>query len=93
MLAQVGDHAAEQFGRALVALGMTRRQVGVMRLIAARPGLSQQELAGALAVVPSRLVAHRSPRRPAPADGDAPGDRRDQTGQVSVVTLSQDWSK
>jgi DNA-binding MarR family transcriptional regulator len=57
LLAQVGDYAAEQFGRALVPLGMTRPQVGLMRLIAARPGLSQQELAAALAVVPSRLVA------------------------------------
>jgi|HubBroStandDraft_2_1064218.scaffolds.fasta_scaffold140583_2 DNA-binding MarR family transcriptional regulator len=56
LLAQVGAHAAARFGERLAALELTRPHAGVLRAIAARPGLSQQELAAQLAIVPSRLV-------------------------------------
>jgi DNA-binding MarR family transcriptional regulator len=56
LLAQVGAHAAARFGERLAALELTRPHAGVLRAIAARPGLSQQELATELAIVPSRLV-------------------------------------
>jgi DNA-binding MarR family transcriptional regulator len=56
LLAQVGGHAAALFGEKLGALELTRPHAGVLRAIAARPGLSQQELATVLAIVPSRLV-------------------------------------
>jgi DNA-binding MarR family transcriptional regulator len=56
LLAQVGGHAAARFGERLAPLELTRPHAGVLRAIAARPGLSQQELATVLAVVPSRLV-------------------------------------
>ena len=56
LLAQVGGHAAARFGERLASLELTRPHAGVLRAIAARPGLSQQELATILAVVPSRLV-------------------------------------
>jgi DNA-binding MarR family transcriptional regulator len=56
LLAQVGGHAAARFGEKLASLELTRPHAGVLRAIAARPGLSQQELATLLAVVPSRLV-------------------------------------
>ena len=56
LLAQVGGHAATRFGERLASLELTRPHAGVLRAIAARQGLSQQELATILAVVPSRLV-------------------------------------
>jgi DNA-binding MarR family transcriptional regulator len=56
LLAQVGGHAATRFGERLAALELTRPHAGVLRAIAAQPGLSQQELATVLAVLPSRLV-------------------------------------
>src|SRR5882672_6506889 len=56
LLAQVGGHAAARFGEKLAALELTRPHAGVIRAIASRPGLSQQELATVLAIVPSRLV-------------------------------------
>ncbi|HEY8086749.1 MAG TPA: MarR family transcriptional regulator [Polyangiaceae bacterium] len=57
LLAQVGGHAAARFGEKLAALELTRPHAGVLRVIAARPGLSQQELATELSIVPSRLVS------------------------------------
>lgn len=56
LLAQVGGHAAARFGEKLAALELTRPHAGILRAIAARPGLSQQELARELSIVPSRLV-------------------------------------
>ena len=56
LLAQVGGHAATRFGERLASLELTRPHAGVLRAIAAQPGLSQQELATVLAVLPSRLV-------------------------------------
>jgi DNA-binding MarR family transcriptional regulator len=56
LLAQVGAHAATQFGKKLDEVKLTRPHAGVLRVIAARPGLSQQDLASVLSVVPSRLV-------------------------------------
>jgi DNA-binding MarR family transcriptional regulator len=56
LVAQVGAHAAALFGERLAALELTRPHAGVLRAIAARPGLSQQELATGLAIVASRLV-------------------------------------
>src|SRR5262245_515280 len=57
LLAQVGAHAAGQFGERLRALRLTRPNAGILRLIGLSPGLSQQELARRLAILPSQLVA------------------------------------
>ena len=57
LLAQIGAHAATQFGERLKGLGLTRPHAGILRLIALTPGLSQQELARRLAILPSQLVA------------------------------------
>jgi DNA-binding MarR family transcriptional regulator len=56
LLAQVGGHAATRFGERLAELELTRPHAGVLRAIAASSGLSQQSLAGMLAILPSRLV-------------------------------------
>ena len=57
LLAQIGAYAATQFGERLKVLGVTRPHAGILRLIALTPGLSQQELARRLAILPSQLVA------------------------------------
>ena len=57
LLAQIGAHAATQFGERLKKLRLTRPHAGILRLIAMSPGLSQQELARRLAILPSQLVA------------------------------------
>src|SRR5215467_1341424 len=57
LLAQIGAHAAGQFGQRLTSLRLTRPHAGILRLIGLSPGLSQQELARRLAILPSQLVA------------------------------------
>ena len=57
LLAQIGAHAAAQFGERLKGLRLTRPHAGILRLIGLTPGLSQQELARRLAILPSQLVA------------------------------------
>jgi DNA-binding MarR family transcriptional regulator len=54
LLAQIGAHAAGRFAE---RLGLGPADVGLLRLIAGEPGRSQQSLATALGVVPSRVVA------------------------------------
>ena len=56
LLAQLGAHAAEQFAARVAALGLTPPQAGLLRALAARPGLSQQALAQHLRTQPSRVV-------------------------------------
>jgi len=57
LLAQLGAHAASQFAERLAVLELTPADAGILRLLRAEPGLSQQELAAKLQIHPSRLVA------------------------------------
>ena len=57
LLAQVGAHAAAQFGDRLLPLGLTPAHAGLLRVIARSPGASQQDVAATLGMYPSRLVA------------------------------------
>lgn len=57
LLAQIGAHAATQFGERLARLRLSRPHAGILRLVAQSPGLSQQELGRRLSILPSRLVA------------------------------------
>jgi DNA-binding MarR family transcriptional regulator len=56
LLAQVGAFAAGRFAQRLTALALQPSDVGILRLIAAEPGLSQRMLAARLGVGPSRVV-------------------------------------
>ena len=47
---------ANEFGRRLSPLGLTPSHVGILRVLAFNPGISQQELAAAIGAVPSRVV-------------------------------------
>jgi DNA-binding MarR family transcriptional regulator len=57
LLSQIGSHAASRFAERLEPLGLAPSDVGLLRMIAANPGQSQRDLAAALDVVPSRVVA------------------------------------
>ena len=57
LLAQIGAHAATQFGERISSLRLARPHAGILRIIGLTPGLSQQELARRLAIQPSQLVA------------------------------------
>src|SRR5580698_5262733 len=57
LLAQLGAHAAAQFAERLGVLELTPADAGILRLLRAESGLSQQELAARLQIHPSRLVA------------------------------------
>ncbi|WP_433250162.1 MarR family winged helix-turn-helix transcriptional regulator [Streptosporangium sp. CA-135522] len=57
LLSQVGAHAAARFAERIGGLGVVPSDTGLLRMIATRPGRSQQSLAEELGVVPSRVVA------------------------------------
>jgi DNA-binding MarR family transcriptional regulator len=57
LLAQLGAHAAAQFAERLKVLDLVPADAGILRLLRAVAGLSQQELATKLKIHPSRLVA------------------------------------
>jgi len=57
LLAQVGAHAAMRFGERISRLHLTPPDAGILRLLSASGGLSQQELSTRLGIHPSRLVA------------------------------------
>ena len=57
LLSQLGAHAAAQFAERLGVLELTPADAGILRLLRAEAGLSQQELAARLQIHPSRLVA------------------------------------
>jgi DNA-binding MarR family transcriptional regulator len=56
LLAQVGAHAAMRFTERNGELDLTPPQVGLLRLVASRPGQSQQALAKQLGTPATRLV-------------------------------------
>ncbi len=61
LLAQLGAHAANRFAERIGDLGLTPADVGLLRMIATRPGRSQRSLAEDLGVVPSRVTAMIDP--------------------------------
>lgn len=56
LLSQVGAHVAAEFARRLAPLDLTPPHVGILRVLAFQPGISQQALAAAIGAVPSRVV-------------------------------------
>src|SRR5580658_11009626 len=57
LLAQIGAHAASQFAGRLAALELAPPHAGIMRILGTQPAITQQALATALGMQPSRLVA------------------------------------
>src|SRR5215813_14883217 len=56
LLSQVGAHAADAFEEQLAAMELKPHHAGLLRMLGANPGLSQQELSDLFGVFPSRLV-------------------------------------
>src|SRR4030095_11660275 len=57
LLAQVGSHAAIRFSERLSILNLTPPDAGILQMLSATGGLSQQNLSVRLGVHPSRLDA------------------------------------
>lgn len=57
LLSQVGGRSAQEFARLLEPLGLTPPDAGILRMVRVQEGISQQNLARALHMHPSRLVA------------------------------------
>jgi DNA-binding MarR family transcriptional regulator len=57
LLARLGESSRRRFHRALEPEGLHPRHFGVMTMVAAQPGLSQQELHEKTAIDPSSMVA------------------------------------
>jgi DNA-binding MarR family transcriptional regulator len=57
LLAQVGSHASSMFAERLEALKLTPSDAGILRLLGAAAGISQQALSKQLGMHASRLVA------------------------------------
>ncbi len=57
LLAQVGAHAASKFAERLAEQKLSPSDAGILRILGGKPGITQQALAVALGMVPSRLVA------------------------------------
>jgi DNA-binding MarR family transcriptional regulator len=57
LLSQLGHRAAALFAELLEPLELTPPLAGIVRMVARQPGLSQQELAQRLQLLPSRVVA------------------------------------
>lgn len=78
LLAQVGAHAATKFAERLDGIGLVPAHAGILRLIDASQGLSQQALGAELSVLPSRLVVliDDLERRGLVERRDHPRDRR-----------------
>jgi DNA-binding MarR family transcriptional regulator len=56
LLSQVGAHAASSFEERLAAMELKPHHAGLLRMLGANPGLSQQELCDVFGIFPSRLV-------------------------------------
>ncbi|KQC37743.1 MarR family winged helix-turn-helix transcriptional regulator [Frankia sp. ACN1ag] len=86
LLAQVGAHAAARFAERISELGLIPAEVGILRMIAARPGRSQRSLAEELGVVPSRIVAlvDRLEGKGLLARARNPTDRRNHALQLTA---------
>src|ERR1700716_717596 len=57
LLARLGEASRRRFHKALEPEGLHPRHFGVMTMVAAQPGLSQQELHEKTAIDPSSMVA------------------------------------
>ncbi len=56
LLTQLGTHAAGLFAQRVAEIELTPPQCGVLGILGSRAGMSQQELADTLRMIPSRVV-------------------------------------
>ena len=58
LLAQLGHHAATLFAEQMATVDLTPAHAGILRVIAAESGRSQQALSARLGMLPSRVVVY-----------------------------------
>lgn len=58
LLSQLGHRSAAVFAELIASVDLTPPHAGILRVIAAEPGRSQQALSGRLGLLPSRVVAY-----------------------------------
>jgi len=58
LLSQLGHRSASVFADLIASIDLTPPHAGILRVIAAEPGRSQQALSGQLDLLPSRVVAY-----------------------------------
>jgi DNA-binding MarR family transcriptional regulator len=58
LLAQLGHHAATLFAEQVATIELSPAHAGILRVIAAEPGRSQQALSTQLGMLPSRVVVY-----------------------------------
>jgi DNA-binding MarR family transcriptional regulator len=58
LLSQLGHRSASVFAELIASIDLTPPHAGILRVIAADPGRSQQALSGQLGLLPSRVVAY-----------------------------------
>ena len=58
LLSQLGHRSAAVFADLIASVALTAPHAGILRLIAAEPGQSQQAPSGQLGLLPSRVVAY-----------------------------------
>jgi DNA-binding MarR family transcriptional regulator len=94
LIAQVGSHAATKFAERLAPLGLSPPHAGILRVLSASPGLTQQALGTVLGILPSRLVilVDELEKRGLVERRDTPEDRRSYALHVTAKgreTLAQ----
>lgn len=57
LMSKLGFHVSQRFAAALEPLGLVPPHAGILRLVGAEPGQSQQALARRIGIPPNRLVA------------------------------------
>ena len=58
LLAQLGQHAATLFAEQVATIELSPPHAGILRVIAAEPGRSQQAISAQLGMLPSRVVVY-----------------------------------
>jgi DNA-binding MarR family transcriptional regulator len=58
LLSQLGHRSASVFADLIASIDLTPPHAGILRVIAAEPGRSQQALSGQLGLLPSRVVTY-----------------------------------
>jgi DNA-binding MarR family transcriptional regulator len=97
LLAQVGGHAASKFAERLAGLKLAPPHAGILRILGSTPAITQQALAAALRMVPSRLVALLDDleARGLTERRENPNDRRSyalhltEKGRLALETIGQ----
>jgi DNA-binding MarR family transcriptional regulator len=86
LIAQVGSHAATKFAERLAPLGLSPPHAGILRVLGASPGLTQQALGTVLGILPSRLVilVDELEKRGLVERRDTPEDRRSYALHVTA---------